>query len=194
MKKIVIYSGIGFVLISCGGTDSRYRDTALLEKPPTLVIQRTPGASNDIDESSIPKKQDPGLGKAVYLTETSPAELRIKKTPDSAWNDLIKAIKLSELKITDQERNKGHVYVEYDSSGFFSKLGSWMKEGRKGPVYLLSVEESGAETKITASMASSTEQSSPSANPDGYNEKPIDASQDLLETLYKTIHDDLVED
>jgi hypothetical protein len=196
IKQIVLYSWISLVLVACGGTDSRYRDNAHLERPPTLVIQKTPGVTDQVDESSIPKKQDPGLGKAVYLTESTPAELRIKKPIDSAWNTLLQAIKLNDLKITDQERNKGHVYVAYDASGFFKTLGSWLKEEpeHKGPVYLLKVEEDDAETKVTAAMASSSEQSVAGSKAENTVEKPVDASQELLENLYKTIRDDLVEE
>jgi uncharacterized lipoprotein len=195
MQKLIMYVGFSLILISCGTSeDSRYRDTALLERPPTLVIPKRSEVPSEVDESSIPKKQEPGLGEQVYLTTSTPPKLIIRKPFDKAWNNLLQAVKQNEIKITDQERNKGHLYVGYDGAGFFDKVAKFIKDGHKTTVYQLFIEENGAETAITASMASKTEQSTSSANPDGYNEKPADESQILLETLFKTIHDDLVED
>lgn len=195
MHQLIKYLLISLVLVSCGtAEDSRYRDTALLERPPTLVIQKPSGKPYEADESSIPKKQEPGLGEHVYMTTSTPPQLKIKQPFDQAWNSLNQALKLNDIKITDQERNKGHLYVAYDSSGFFEKAASFLKEGHKGPTYLLLVEESGAETTVSATMANTAEQSSSSGNQDGYYDKPADASDELLETLYKTIRDDLVEE
>lgn len=195
MQQVIKYFWVSLILVSCGTSeDSRYRDNALLERPPTLVIHKPSEGSYETDDSSIPKKQDPGLGEDVYMTSSTPPQLKIKKSFDKSWNILIQAIKLKEIKITDQERNKGHLYVAYDSSGFLEKVTSFMKDGQKSPVYLLNVEENGAETTITASIANKTEQNSASSNPDGYNDKPVEDSDELLETLYKTLHDDLVEE
>jgi uncharacterized lipoprotein len=195
MQKFTNYFWISLILVSCGTSeDSRYRDTALLERPPRLIVPKTSGVPNEVDESSIPKKQDPGLGEEVYLTTSTPPKLIIKKSFDKAWNTLLQAVKQNEIKVTDQERNKGHLYVGYDASGFFDKVTKFIKKGHKVTVYQLFVEENGTETAITASMANKTEQSTSSANPDGYNDKPVDDSQELLQTLYKTIHDDLVEE
>ncbi len=194
MQRVINYFLMSIFLVSCGSAeDSRYRDTALLERPPTLVIHKSSTVPAEVDESSIPKKQDPGLGKEVYITTSTPPQLKIKKPFDKAWNTLIQAVKLNEIKITDQERNKGHLYVGYDAAGFFEKVTSFIKDGHKATVYLLSVEETGDETAITASMASSNEQSI-STDKQEANKKSVDDSQELLETLYKTIHDDLVEE
>jgi len=170
MLRVILYSGFSLFLFSCGTSEnSRYRDTALLERPPTLAIPKRSEVPSEVDESSIPKKQEPGLGEQVYLTTSTPAKLIIRKSFDKAWNNLLQAVKQNEIKITDQERNKGHLYQ-------------------------LFVEENGTETSITASMANKTEQNTGSGNTEGVNDAPVDDSQELLQTLYKTIHDDLVEE
>ena len=195
MLRVILYSGFSLFLFSCGTSEnSRYRDTALLERPPSLAIPKRSEVPSEVDESSIPKKQEPGLGEQVYLTTSTPAKLIIRKSFDKAWNNLLQAVKQNEIKITDQERNKGHLYVGYDASGFFAKVTKFIKEGKKATVYQLFVEENGTETSITASMANKTEQNTGSGNTEGVNDAPVDDSQELLQTLYKTIHDDLVEE
>lgn len=190
--QVFNYIWPAFLLVACAGDDGRYRDTSILEKPPTLAIIRSPAAEYEPDESSIPKKQDPGLKEQVYLTETEPTQLKIKLPLEKAWIATLQAIKLNEIRVTDYERTKGHIYVAYDSSGFFDKVTSFLTEGRKPPTYLLSLQASESETTVSASMASSNEQTSSTSNPDGYYEQPVDDSEGLLKTLYKSIHDDIV--
>jgi uncharacterized lipoprotein len=127
-------------------------------------------------------------------TTTTPPQLKIKQPLDKAWNTLNQALKLNNIKITDHERNKGHLYVSYGPSSLFEKATSFLKDGHKESNYLLAVEEDGAETRIIATMTNTTEQSSSSGNQDGTNAQPADSSQELLETLYKAIRDDLVEE
>jgi NlpB/DapX lipoprotein len=194
MQQKLISLLIIVFLVSCASEDSRYRDTTILERPPTLVIEKSSSALYEADESSIPKKQEPGLGEAIYLTSTTPQQLKIKQPFDKAWDVLIQGVKLNEIKITDQERNKGHLYVSYDSSGFFDKVTSFMKDERKGPIYLLTIEDSGDESTVTATLTNPTEQTTDAGAKDGYYEKPADDTEALIETLYKTIHDDLVEE
>lgn len=195
MHAIIPYSLAGLILVSCGTSeDSRYRDISALERPPTLVIIKSPGAQQETDDSAIPKKQEPGLGETVSLTETTPPQLKIKQPIDQAWNTLNQALKLNEIKITDHERNKGHIYVSYHSRALFDQMASLLKDGKNDSTYLLSIESTGAETTITAAMTKAVEQSGSSSNPDGYYDQPADISEELLETLYKTIRDDLVEE
>jgi len=198
MQQIVkfLYLLICVVPVSCGTTEnSRYRDTSLLERPPTLVINKSPGGQSETtDDSAIPKKQEPGLGDAVSMTESTPPQLKIRQSYDKAWTTINQALKLNDIKITDHERNKGHLYVSYGSPGLFEKATSFLKDDRKDPTYLLLLKDDGTETTITATMANPTDQNSSSANPDGSVDKPTDDSEDLLQTLYKTIRDDSVDE
>lgn len=188
------YFSLAFLLVACAGEDSRYRDTSMLEKPPTLAIIKSPAAEYEPDESSIPKKQDPGLKEQVYLTETEPVQLKIKQPLEKAWSFVLQAIKLNEIRITDFERNKGHIYVAYDSSGFLEKVTSFLTEGRKPPTYLITLQVSEIETTVSASMANSNEQTTNVSNPDGFYDQPVDDSEELLQTLYKSIHDDIIDE
>ncbi len=183
-------------LISCGTSeDSRYRDTTLLERPPALSVNKQAGQQGTTDSSSIPKKrEEPGLGSDVYMTTTTPPQLKIKQPFDKAWNTLNQALKLSDIKITDRERNKGHLYVSYDSRNMFEKATAFLRDGPKEINYLLLVKEEGTETTISGTMTNTSDQSGSYSNQDGNYDKPVDTSQELLETLYKTIRDDLIDE
>jgi hypothetical protein len=196
MQQIIKYSVISVILVSCGTAEnSRYRDTSLLERPPTLVIQKSPGEPyQTTDDSSIPKKQEPGLGDAVSITESAPPQLKIRQSYDKAWTTLNQALKLNNIKITDHERNKGHIYVGYGSTGLFEKVASFLKDEQKDPIYLLLLKEDGVETTVTATPTNPTDQTSSSGNPDSYDDKPSDDSEELLQALYKTIRDDSVDE
>ncbi len=195
MQFFINCVAICFFVVSCGtAEDSRYRDTALLERPPTLIIAKPSGVPNEVDESSIPKKAGPGLGDQVYLTTSTPPQLKIKLPYDKAWDALTQAIKQSDIKITDQERNKGDLYLSYDSAGFFEKATTFLQDERKGTMYRLLVEEGKDETTITPSIANTTEQISSSANQDSSGKKSIDASEELIQVLYKYLRDDLVQE
>lgn len=180
-------------LASCGtSNDTRYHDTAMLEHPPILPITRQPGDQRFTDDSTIPKKPDEtGLGSAVYMT-TTPPQLKIKQPFDKAWDTLKQALKINEIKVTDYDRNKGLLFVRFGASGMLELAKSFLLNEPKESNYLLTVTKDGAETTISA-KANTTDQSDSSSYQEGYDEEPDDISQELLEMLYKTIQDDLVE-
>jgi uncharacterized lipoprotein len=128
------------------------------------------------------------------MTTTSPPQLKIKQPFDDAWNTLGLALKQSEIEITDREHDKGLYYVSYDSSGsFFSKK-------QNEVIYVLTVENDGAETKITATLGNAAEQtnSSRGVHRSSSNEnsaaQSTDGAEKLLQSLYETIRDDLKEE
>jgi uncharacterized lipoprotein len=193
MQVIVKILLLSLGLVSCGTSgDSRYQDTTMLERPPAIAVHNQKGQPLEVDNSTIPKKRDePGLGSDVYMTDTIPAQLRIKQPFDNAWNTLGLALKQSDIKITDRERDKGLYYVVYrPDNSFFSKK-------YNEAIYLLLVEKDGSGTKITATLGSAAEQSS-SRNRglvnDNSQDQPDDGAEKLLQSLYETIRDDLKEE
>ena len=167
----------------------------MLERPPALAVSKKAGEPRITDNSTIPKKRDEtGLGSAVSMTTTRPPQLKIKQPFDDAWNTLGLALKQSEIEITDREHDKGLYYVSYDSSGsFFSKK-------QNEVIYVLTVENDGAETKITATLGNAAEQtnSSRGVHRSSSNEnsaaQSTDGAEKLLQSLYETIRDDLKEE
>lgn len=197
MKIIAKSLLLSVTLVSCGASeDSRYRDTGILERPPALAVNKQKREIRLTDDSTIPKKrEEPGLGSDVYMTTTTPPQLRIKQPFDDAWNTLGLALKQSEIEITDREHDKGLYYVTYDpDSSFFSKK-------QNEAIYVLTVEKDGAETKITAVMGNATEQTSSGSRSeqrgfvkDNSAAQPADGAEKLLQSLYETIRDDLKEE
>ncbi|MDD5461417.1 MAG: outer membrane protein assembly factor BamC [Methylococcales bacterium] len=193
MQVIVKILLLSLGLASCGTSeDSRYRDTTMLERPPAIGVYNQKGQPLEIDNSAIPKRRnEPGLGSDVYMTVTTPSQLRIKRPFDNAWNTLGLALKQSDIKITDREHDKGLYYVVYrpDNSFFSNKYNE--------AIYLLLVEKDGSETKITATLGSAAEQGS-SRNRglvnDNNPDQPADGAEKLLQSLYETIRDDLKEE
>ena len=183
---------LALVLASCGTTeDSRYRDTSALERPPTLAANRPKGVPRVLDNSTIPKKRyQKGLGSDVYITTTTPVQLRIKHLFDYAWTTLDLALKQSKIEITDHDHDKGLYYVSYDAdSSFFSK--------EDQAIYVLTLESDGLETKVTAALGNAAEQLSASKRGhsiDNSANQPADGAEKLLQSLYETIRDDLKEE
>ncbi len=196
MRIIIKSFLITIVLASCGTSkDARYRDTSMLERPPILPIIRQPGVQRITDNSSIPEKSDEtGLGSAVYMTTTTPPQLKIKQPFDKAWETLNQAVQMNKIKITDHDRNKGLLYVRTGASSLLEMAKSFLLNEQKESNYLFTVTKDGAETTISVSTADTTDQSGSYSYQDGYYEEPVDISQGLLKKLYKTIQDDLVEE
>ncbi|MGZ8226170.1 MAG: outer membrane protein assembly factor BamC [Methylococcaceae bacterium] len=197
----VIFKGllIALTLASCGGGDSRYKDTQMLERPPVLAIERR--LDQEIiepDESVVPEKSDSlGLGSAVYLVETTPPQLKIKQSFDDAWRSLGLALKQSRIKITDHDRDKGLYYVYYYQKNLFENAAGLFQdeqeESRHDANFLLKLEQDGAEINVTATSLNA-EQAGPIANQDGYDDSATTDVEDLLQVLYEALHDDLKEE
>jgi uncharacterized lipoprotein len=184
MQTLIKSLLLAIALVSCGtGNDSRYRDLSQLERPPTLPSNPNsrPSEIYTADDSHIEKRSETvGLGDKVYLTDSSPLQLRIKQPIDKAWYALAQAIKQSNLKINDYNREKRVYFVSSGESadGFFSFLSSDKKIS-----YVLSMKGSGNETAIMANLAA--EQSGAADNPEGND------TEKVLRTLYAILHDDL---
>jgi len=187
--KHFFYAAIGLMLVACSADNSRYRDIRNLERPPTLAITKQAGEDRLIDDGALDKKpRKKGLGEVVYLTEDSPPKLKIKQPVDQAWESLRLALKQSSIEVTDFEQDKGLYYVAYKTGGFFSKLASGSLSVRSEANYTLTLEEDGDETIVTAKAI---QHESTAASQDGYNETQPDASEELLQSVYDTLHDDL---
>lgn len=192
--QVIVKSLVVIVLLaSCGTAEqSRYRDTEALERPP-IVVSSPSREQRTEDTSSIPKRKDStGLGSDVYLNGAS--QLTIRQPVDDAWNTLGRALKQSGIKVTDHEQDKGQYYVtqetDEDNSGFFAKASSFF--GDDSAIYLLTVKSEGEQTTVTASLANATEQSS--AAKDGTANPSAEGAEDLLQRLFKTLHDTLEEE
>lgn len=185
-------------LVSCGtSNDSRYRDTQMLERPPVLAVEKRVGEQQiEPDNSVIPKKRETtGLGSDVYMTDSTPPQLKIKQPFSDAWHTVGLALKQSEIKITDHDRAKGLYYVNYSPKSLFEMAASALKVEveQNTATYLLKLLEDGTETVITATPASTSEQSSVDAEDDDSGASQQDADE-LLRLLHENLRDDLKEE
>jgi uncharacterized lipoprotein len=183
-------------LVSCSSTaeETRYRDTESLERPP-IVVTSPSKEQRVVDDSAISKKKDhAGLGEDVVYRNLA-NQLTIKQPFRDAWYTLARALKQSGVKVTDHERDKGLLYVTQnqdteDKTGFLAKVTAFLSDDPT--IYLLTVKEDGGETKVTATIANATEQSS--AAQDGTPHPFDEGAEDLLQLLFKTLRDRLEEE
>ena len=92
-------------LFACSSTkESRYQDTANLERPPQTPAAREKNESHDNNKTADSEKDTlKGLNSGVYLIENGKTEIRIKRSYDEAWELLGQAIRLNEFKITGKK-------------------------------------------------------------------------------------------
>ncbi|MGB4498073.1 MAG: hypothetical protein WBI40_05190 [Methylococcaceae bacterium] len=191
MKNKIFLFVLACSLVACGGGNSRYRDTAILEKPPTLALQKSP-QNAVVDDSVEPKKQIGGLDEKVVLLDEKPQKLLLKLPVMDAWRVLGTALRQSDIKVTDYDKNKHLYYVSYKSQGTLSGLMSFINKDITEVIYLLTLEPKDGETLISASLASNHEQrESANSNPDGVYENAAEDSDGLIEHLFHVLRDDV---
>ncbi len=193
MRKLYIFLLI-ILLSSCTAHDSRYRDTAMLEKPPEIGAIQVPEAK--LKDTSIVKHNIAGtdLGSKVYIKSTSPAVLRIKQPFDVAWQTLGNALIVDHLEITDREHDKGRYFVSYypdkvpeEDSNFVDKTLSFFGDKLTEERYVITVTEQGDETEVLVANNTEPKQSSKSEEQYKLTTPPADGAEKLLNSIYKTM-------
>jgi len=192
------------VLSSCGTLqEPQYTDNDLLERPPAIAIDRQATPQQEVvAPTETPQKLEKGLGADVSISKDSPLQITIHRPFDGAWHDVEVALKQLDFEVTDREHDKGLYYVNYDAddyqpedNGFLDKSMSFFKNDYKQSVYVLTVEELGGETRVIASIANDAEQTNHGALNDKAGQANLTEGADrLLLTLYRNLHDKLVED
>ena len=187
--QVLSYCLLAVLLVGCMGEDPRYRDTRALERPPILAVDKSAEPILE-DDSVIPlKKHKKGLKDDVSMKYSKPVRIIIKQPFENAWYSVGLGLRQSDIKITDSVRDKGQYFVSYSPG---TLLGLFSKE-QKQVIYLLALEASGQETVVTAKKANAVEQDS-SLPHDGFNDEADDDAEDLLNNLFDTLKDDLVEE
>jgi len=175
--------------------NTRYKDTSHLEIPPVLVIAEQPKQATqakEVDEKT-------GLGRVVSLSgPTAQPILKIKKIFDRSWNIVEQGLNLSEIEITDKNRDKGVFYVKFDpdqksskDSGVMDNLSFFFfKDEYEEAAYKLTVQWRDSDTEVSVERIEQDEDSLLDDGEDDF-ENPIDSGAMLINALYKTIRDDL---
>lgn|GEM_PF-2428980 len=190
MRNVLTLIILSSTLVACSSGSSRYHDTAPLEKPPTLTLQKSP--TNVVDDSVEPKRQRGGLDEKVVLLDESPKKLLLKLPVMDAWRMLGTALRQSDIKITDYDKNKHLYYVSYKSQDTLNSLMGFINKEANDVIYLLTLEPKDGETLISTTLASNHEQhESANNNPDGVYENPAEDSDGLIDHLYHVLRDDV---
>jgi uncharacterized lipoprotein len=187
MKK-VLFSLLLLLTACTAGKDTRYKDTEMLERPPSSPLKKV-----ELDTSSIPRaKITTGLGDDVSLT--TPTQLQIKQPYSDAWHSLGLALKQCGIEITDREHDKGLYYVLYAPDALlFGKASN-------PAIYLLTVTKDGAATKVNVTVGDDNEQNSAPEHKQRISSKAElalhgkEGKEELMQTLYKMLHEDLKEE
>lgn len=191
MRNVFTLIILSSALVACSSGSSRYRDTAMFEKPPTLALQKTP-SNVVVDDSVEPKKQLGGLDEKVELLDDSPKKISLKQPVMEAWRTVAAALRQSDIKLTDYDKNKHLFYVSYKSQGGLNGLISLLDKDATEIIYLLTLEPKDGETLITGMLASRHEQQvSDNDNKDGFYQNSDEDSDGLIEHLYHILRDDV---
>lgn len=189
MKNGLVILVLSIGLAACGSVEnSRYRDTAMLEKPPILALQKTP-ANAVIDDSIEPKKQLGGLDEKVVLLDESPKKLVLKQSISEAWRTVGTALRQSDIKITDTDKNKYSYYVSYQLRGVLKNILSALNEEDTKTIYLVTLVPQNGDTVIQVTLANRNEQRS--QNTDENVTHVTDDSDGLIESIYHLLRDDV---
>lgn len=190
MKSKIYILVLASGLVACGGNgNSRYKDTAMLEKPPILALQKTQ-QNAVIDDSVEPKKQVGGLDEKVVLLDENPKKLLLKQSITEAWRTVGAALRQSDIKITDYEKSKYSYYVNYKSQGVFKNILSALNEEETKTVYLITLVSQDGGTLIQTSLANRNEQRSQNTE-ENVTSNATDDSDGLIESLYHLLRDDV---
>lgn len=179
---------IPLLITACSNTEKpRYQDTSHLEKPPIIIIAESP-KKTELKKEDLAEKTGLGGVASISNSKTQPV-LKIKKIFDRSWDIVEQALSLSEIKITDKNRDKGVFFVNFDPDQKESSFFSFDDEYEEA-AYKLIVKWRDSDTEVTAELV---DQDGDDILDDG--EDDIDDSTDsgskLIKALYKTIRDDL---
>jgi uncharacterized lipoprotein len=162
MKVIVKILLLSLGLVSCGTPkESRYRDTAMLERPPTLPVTHQSAEEPALAEHKLgqTKMQQEHEEPSVYMNSTTPPLLMIRQPLKLGWNTLGHALKQDYLKVSDRQQEKGLYFISYNpqilaekDSGFFDKAIAMLKKVRQEEYYVLTVTEQHLETQVSISV------------------------------------------
>jgi hypothetical protein len=174
----------------------KYKDTSLLEKPPVMPIVAK--QKDRVEESEEEQDEKKGLGDNIILTEFEQKPIiKIKKNFDLSWNFVEQALQLKDIEISDKNREKGIYYVTFDpDEQSDSTLADAMtfflfKDDYAEAAYKLTVKEKATDNSEIIIEHIATEENDLMDDDGDDFDGTIDEGVMLMNTLYKTIRDEL---
>lgn len=193
---------ITLLIVACSDSkNTRYQDTSHLEIPPEMEIVETPKAIvEDKDKDKVKVKvKESGLGDEVLLVGSAKKPvIKIKKLFDRSWNIVEQALKLNEIDVTDKNREQGVFYVLFDPDvlpandpELMDKVTFFLfQDDFEEETYKVTVIWRESDTEISAELVEQLNTDLLDDDEDG-SEGSVDEGAKLINTLYKTIRDDL---
>jgi len=176
--------------------NTRYNDTGELEMPPVMEIIEKP------KRQAQQEKKNTGLADIVSLagSEEQPV-IKLKKMFDRSWSIVEQGLKLSEIEITDKNRDSGVFYLKFDpdargskDSGMMDNLSFFLfQDEYEEAAYKLTVVWRESNTEVTVELVDPEDNDLLDDGEDDI-EGSIDSGARLIQALYKTIRDDLPND
>ena len=199
MKVIVKILILSLGLASCGTSkESRYRDTAMLERPPTLPVTHQSAEQPALAEHKLGQTtlQQEHEESNVYMTGTTPPLLMIRQPLKLGWNTLGHALKQDYLKVSDRQQEKGLYFISYNpqilaekDSGFFDKAIAMLKKVRQEEYYVLTVTEQHLETQVSISVNQQQNTTADGSPPVDESSPSTEDADKLLLLIYKSMSD-----
>lgn len=179
MHKILQGFPLVLLMMACGETSERYRDTHQLELPPELPIEHTRQQAA-LDHDDLKPRASSGLsGLMLFEDVNGKPRMTLKTRPERAWEMLLTALRLDNIAIVDKNREQLLFQVRYDADidgkdvGFLRALVNNQYTEAEYNI-LLKEEIKGVVVNVVPSHADELDSDE-------------DASAELLRQLHKTI-------
>jgi len=175
--------------------NTKYKDTSALEAPPVMKIAETPKVQFEEKEEA----ENTGLGDIVSISSSAEYPvIKIKKMFERSWSIVEQGLALSEIEITDRNRDKGVFYVKFDpdrlsskDSGLLDKMTFFLfKDDYEEASYKIAVVWRESNTEVSTELIDEVDNDLLDDGEEDF-ESSIDSGGMLIKALYKTIRDDL---
>ena len=196
LKKYWLLFFMPVLISACSEVKNpRYKDTSALEVPPVMEIAETPQAPRDDAEEA----ENTGLGGIVSISGSAEHPvIKIKKMFERSWNIVEQGLALSEIEITDKNRDRGVFYVKFDPDrqtskdpGLLDKMTFFLfKDDYEEAAYKMTVVWRESNTEVSAELIDEAGDDLLDDGEDDF-ESSIDSGGKLINALFETIRDDL---
>ena len=112
--KYLTLSLMGLLAVGCADTSARYRDTHLLEMPPELPIEHSQTQTAVLNDDMTPKVKSPLADLVDYQDDEKKPILTLKTRLDRAWDMVVVALKIGNIKVLDKNRETNRIQVRFD--------------------------------------------------------------------------------
>jgi uncharacterized lipoprotein len=161
-----------------------------------VIKKQAKAISEEKDEEENESERKCLANDVILAEEKQKPIIKIKKDFDRSWDNVEQALQLDEIEISDKNRDEGVFYVTFDpdtksDSTFVDAMTFFLfKDEYAEASYKLTLTEQKSESVITIETIEIEENDLLDDDGDDF-EGTIDEGVILINTLYKTIRDDL---